>query len=76
MGDIDHVKELLETHASYMNERMDQIHAAVLDSTQMAADHEIRIQVMEKREDKATRWGALSGAIGGFLSGILSGKIG
>ncbi len=75
MDGMDHVKELLETHAAYMNRRMDEIHSAVMDSTQMTADHEVRLQVMEKREDKSTKWGAISGAIGGFLSGFLSGKV-
>lgn len=76
MGDIEHVKELLETHAQYMNERMDQLHAVAMDALQVQADHEVRLQVMEKREDKSTRWSAITGAIGGFVSGFLSGKVG
>ena len=75
MGDIDHIKELLDTHAKYMSERMDQIHATALDALQTNANHEVRLQVLEKREDKATKWGAVSGAIGGFISGFLSGKV-
>lgn len=74
--DMEHIKELLNTHAGYMNQRMDQIHTAVMDSTQMIAEHETRLTVVEKHERRASRWGSIAGAIGGFVSGFLGGKVG
>ena len=75
-SEFNHIKELLETHVEYMNRRMDETRSAVMDATQMVGDHEARISVMEKRESRSTKWGAIGGVVGGFISGLFSGKIG
>lgn len=76
-ANMEHVKELLSTHAEYMNRRMDETRNAVLDMTHMVADHETRLTVIEKRpRQPRSKWVTMASAVGGFLSGLFSSKLG
>lgn len=77
MGEMEHIEKLLETHAGYMNKRMDEIHTAVMDCTQGFGDHEVRLSVVEEKIKKTgnqSKLATFASAIGGFVSGFLGGK--